>query len=154
MPVEPIPSNYPRLIPYIAVDGADEAIAFYRDAFGFELHGDVMRAPDGRVGHAELSLGDALLMLADEWPEVGNLGPKTIGGSPVMLHIYVEDVDAVFAAAIAAGAESLREPEDQFYGDRSASLLDPWGHRWGLATHIEDLDEDEMARRAAEALGG
>ena len=152
MAVDRVPQNYPQLTPYLAVDGADAAMAFYCDVIGFTRRGDVMRAPDGRVGHAELELGNSLLMIADEWPEVGNLGPGTIGGSPVMLSVYVEDVDAVFAKAIAAGATSLREPEDQFYGDRMSSILDPWGHRWSIASHIEDVDEEEMARRATEAL--
>ena len=154
MAVEPVPSNYPRLCPYLAVKGADDAIAFYCDVLGFNRRGDVMRSPDGRVGHAELELGNALLMLADEWPEVGNLSPTSIGGSPVMLSIYVPDVDATYAKAMAAGAVSLREPDDQFYGDRTAGITDPWGHRWSIATHIEDVPDDEMARRATEAMGG
>ncbi|HRW38267.1 MAG: VOC family protein [Acidimicrobiales bacterium] len=152
--VEPIPSEYSRLSPYLAVDGADDAIAFYCDVLGFERRGDVMRSPDGRIGHAEIVLGDSVVMLADEWPEAGNVGPATIGGTPVMLHIYVEDVDAVHAAAVAAGAETVREPEDQFYGDRLAVFLDPWGHKWSVATHLEDVPPEEMGRRAAEAMGG
>ncbi|WP_426571281.1 VOC family protein [Aquihabitans sp. McL0605] len=154
MAVNPIPDNYPRLAPYVAVKGADDAIAFYRDVFGFEQRGDVMRSPDGRVGHAELLLGDSVLMLADEWPEVGNLGPLTVGGSPVQLSIYVDDVDAVYDKAIAGGATSVRAPEDQFYGDRMAGVIDPFGHRWSLGSHIEDVDDDEMARRAQEMMGG
>ena len=128
----PIPDNYPRLSPYLAVDGAAAA----------------MRLPPTNTTMP------AVLMIADEWPEVGNLGPTTIGGSPVMLSIYVEDVDAVYARALAAGAESLREPEDQFYGDRMAAVRDPWGHRWSVGSHLEDVDEAEMARRMADAFGG
>jgi len=150
----PIPGNYPRLSPYLAVDGAAAAMAFYVDVFGFTPRGGAMTSPDGRIGHAELTLGDSVLMIADEWPEVGNLGPTTIGGSPVTLSIYVEDVDLVYARALAAGAESLREPEDQFYGDRMASVRDPWGHRWSVGSHLEDVDEAEMARRVSDAFGG
>ncbi|MFN8018873.1 MAG: VOC family protein [Acidimicrobiales bacterium] len=150
----PLRPEYPRLSPYLAVDGAADAIAFYCDVFGFEQRGDVMTAPDGRIGHAELVHDGSVLMVADEWPEVEAVGPTTIGGSPVQLHLYVEDVDAVYAAAVQSGAVSQREPEDQFYGDRTAAVLDPWGHRWSLATHVEDVDDDEMARRAQEALGG
>lgn len=154
MAVQPVPENYPRLSPYLAVAGATDAIAFYCDVFGFARRGDVMTAPDGRVGHAELELGGSLLMLADEWPEAGNMGPVSVGGSPVMLSIYVDDVDAVHAKAVAAGATSVREPEDEFYGDRMAAVVDPWGHRWSIATHIEDVDAEEMGRRAAAAMGG
>lgn len=152
--VDPVPSEYSRISPYLAIDGADDAMAFYCDVLGFERRGDVMRSPDGRIGHAELVLGDSVVMVADEWPEAGNLGPKAIGGTPVMLHLYVPDVDAVHAAAVAAGAETVRSPEDQFYGDRLAVFLDPWGHKWSVATHIEDVAPEEMGRRAAEAMGG
>lgn len=154
MAVPPVPESYPRLSPYLAVDGAAAAMDFYCDVLGFSRRGDVMTMPDGRVGHAELALGNSLLMIADEFPETGNLGPAAVGGSPVMLSIYVEDVDSVHAAAVAAGATSVREPEDQFYGDRMSAVVDPWGHRWSIATHFEDVDADEMARRAAQAMGG
>jgi PhnB protein len=154
MAVKPIPDNYPRLAPYVTVSGADDAIAYYTDVFGFEQRGDVMRSPDGRIGHAELLLGDSVLMIADEWPEAGNQSPVTVGGSPVQLSIYVADVDAVYDKAIAAGATSVRVPEDQFYGDRMAGIVDPWGHRWSLGSHIEDVEDDEMARRATEVMGG
>lgn len=154
MAVSPVPESSPRLSPYLSVDDATAAMRFYCDVLGFTRHGDVMTAPDGRVGHAELQLGDSLLMISDEWSEVGSLSPTTVGGSPVMLSIYVEDVDAVFSAAVAAGATPVREPEDQFYGDRMSAIVDPWGHRWSIATHIEDVDPAEMARRAAAAMGG
>ena len=153
MAVKPVPENYPQLTPYLAVDGARDAIAFYCEVFGFTPRGGVMESPDGRVGHAELELGNSLLMISDEWPEVGSLGPASVGGSPIMLSIYVPDVDAVHEAAVARGATSVRAPEDQFYVDRMAGLVDPWGHRWSIASHIEDVSEEEMAERAAKALG-
>ena len=109
-----------------------------------------MPGPDGLIGHAELQLGDAVIMLADENPEMGARSPRSVGGSPVTIHTYVDDVDTVFARALAAGASSLREVEDQFYGDRSGQLEDPFGHRWNLATHVEDVSPEEMSRRAAE----
>ena len=151
---DPVPAGYPMLSPYLSVDGAAAAMDFYCDVFGFSRRGDVMTAPDGRIGHAERVLGSSLLMLADEWPEAHSLSPATIGGSPVMLSIYVADVDAVYAAALAAGATGVREPEDEFYGDRMGAIVDPWGHRWSIACHIEDVDPEEMARRAAAAMGG
>lgn len=154
MTVQPVPDQYPRLTPYLAVQGAAEAIEFYCDVLGFSRHGDVMTSPDGRIGHAELRLGDSMLMLSDEWPEVGSVSPRTIGGTPVLLQLYVPDVDATHLQAIAAGATSLSEPQDQFYGDRSARFEDPWGYRWNVSSHVEDVDPEEMARRAAAALGG
>lgn len=153
MTVQPVPDNYPRLTPYLAVKGAAEAIEFYCGVLGFTRHGDVMTAPDGRVGHAELKLGDSLLMLSDEWPEAASLSPDTIGGTPVLLSVYVPDVDATYRRAVEAGATSVSEPADQFYGDRSARFTDPWGHRWNVSSHIEDVDADEMARRATAAMG-
>lgn len=113
-----------------------------------------MTGPDGRIGHAELQLGDSVIMLSDEYPEAGAVGPKTVGGSPVMLNVYVADVDAVFAKALAAGATELRAVANQFYGDRSGSFEDPFGHRWSVATHVEDVPAGEMAARAAAAMGG
>ena len=151
--VKPIPDGYPRVTPYLAVDGAKEAIEFYEKVLGAKerMH---MPAPEGKVGHAELELGDSVIMLSDEFPEMNVRGPKAIGGTPVTLNVYVEDVDAVFARAVQAGATALRPVEDQFYGDRSGQLEDPFGHRWNVATHVEDVPPDEMARRAAEAMGG
>jgi PhnB protein len=107
--------------------------------------------PSDKVGHAELELGDSLIMLADEFPEVGAVSPRTVGGTPVSISAYVEDVDAVWEKALASGATALRAPENQFYGDRSGQSEDPWGHRWSIATHVEDVSPDEMGRRAAEA---
>jgi len=150
MPVKPIPDDYPQVTPYLCVDGADAAIEFYGQVFGAAIRMR-MGGPDGKVGHAELSLGRGLIMLSDEFPEMGIKGPTSIGGSPVTVSVYVTDVDAVFAAALAAGATELRPLEDQFYGDRSGQFLDPWGHRWSVSTHVEDVSPEEMERRAADA---
>jgi PhnB protein len=112
-----------------------------------------MDGPDGKIGHAELNLGDAVIMLADESPTVDARGPRTIGGTPGFLHVYVDDVDGVYERAVEAGAKGLRPVEDKFYGDRGGEIEDPFGHRWSLATHVEDVSEDEMARRAKEMMG-
>jgi PhnB protein len=145
--VKPIPDGYPRVSPYLAVDGAADAIAFYQQVFG-AIERMRMPGPDGTIGHCELELGDSLIMLADEYPDVGHHGPRHYGGTPVAISVYVEDVDDVFARALAAGASALREPEDQFYGDRSGSFEDPFGHRWHVATHVEDVSPEEMVARA------
>jgi PhnB protein len=148
---KPIPDAYPRLTPYLIVDGANAAIEFYRSVLG-AIERVRMPAPEGRVGHAELQLGDSMIMLADEFPDMGVRGPKTIGGTPVSLHVYVEDVDSVFENAVQAGATALRPVEDRFYGDRSGQFEDPFGHRWDVSTHVEDVPPEEMSRRAAEAM--
>lgn len=147
-----IPDGYPRVSPYLCVDGAAAAIAFYESVFGAR---ERMRlpGPGGTIGHAELEIGDSLVMLSDEFPDWGIRGPRAYGGTAVTLGVYVDDVDAVFAAALARGATQVRPVEDQFYGDRSGQFLDPWGHRWSVATHIEDVPPDEIARRA-QNLGG
>jgi PhnB protein len=152
-PVQPIPEGYPRLSPYLCVDGAARAIQFYVDVLG-ATERMRMDGPDGRIGHAELILGDSVIMLADEYPDMGFLSPTRIGGTAVTLHAYVEDVDAVFDKALAAGAKSLRAVENQFYGDRSGQFEDPFGHRWNVATHVEDVDAEEMARRAEQYTSG
>jgi PhnB protein len=152
-PVQPIPDGYPRLSPYLCVDGADRAIQFYVDVLG-ATERMRMDGPDGRIGHAELNLGDSVIMLADEYPDMGFLSPTRIGGTAVTLHAYVEDVDAVFDKALAAGAKSLRAVENQFYGDRSGQFEDPFGHRWNVASHVEDVDAEEMARRAEQYSSG
>jgi PhnB protein len=150
MPVQPIPDGYPQVTPYLCVDGADAAIAFYRTVLG--AHERMrMGGPDGKVGHAELAIGSGLIMLSDEYADMGITGPKTIGGTPVTVSVYVEDVDAVFAAALANGATEIRPLETQFYGDRSGQFLDPWGHRWSVASHVEDVSPEEMERRASAA---
>jgi len=151
--VQAIPDGYPRVTPYLSVDGAGDAIEFYGTVFG-ATERVRMPMPDGRVGHAELEIGDSLVMLADESREMGIRGPKTIGGSPVTISVYAEDVDDVFAKAIAAGASEVRAVENQFYGDRSGQFEDPFGHRWNVATHVEDVSPEEMGRRAAEMMAG
>ena len=151
--IKPIPDGYPQVTPYLCVDGAKAAIEFYSKVLGAteRMH---MPGPDGKIGHAELELGESLIMLADEFPEMGVRGPKAVGGTPVTISIYVEDADAVFDAAVAAGATVLRPVENQFYGDRTGQFEDPFGHRWSVATHVEDVPPDEMEKRAAEAMSG
>jgi PhnB protein len=146
--VKPIPDGYHVVTPYLIVKGAAGAIDFYKQIFG-ATERMRMAGPDGHVGHAELEIGDSCVMLADETPSMGALAPQTIGGSPVRLLIYVEDVDAVVAAATAAGAKLVRPVADQFYGDRAGGFEDPFGHYWHVATHKEDVSPEEMQRRAA-----
>jgi PhnB protein len=150
--VKPIPDGYPQVSPYLSVEGAAEAIDFYTKVLG-AVERMRMPMPDGGIGHAELQLGNAVIMLSDEAPEMGIRSPKAIGGSPVTLMVYVEDADAVFDRALQEGATSLRAVEHQFYGDRSGQFEDPFGHRWNVATHVEDVPPEEMERRAAQ-LGG
>jgi len=154
--VKPIPEGYPQVVASLSVDGAAAAIDFYREVFGASERMR-MPGPEGKIGHAELEIGDSLIMLADEYPEMGIRGPKAIGGTAVTLNVYVDDVDTVFDRAVQAGAKALRPVEDQFYGDRSGQFEDPFGHRWSVATHVEDVPPEEMAKRAAEAaeaMGG
>ncbi len=150
--VPAIPDNYPRVAPYLCVEGAADAIDFYTRVLGAEERVR-MPAPDGRIGHAELAVGDGLIMLSDEYPEMGVRSPKSVGGTPCMIAVYVEDVDGTFDRAVEAGATALRPVADQFFDDRSGQFEDPFGHRWSVATHIEDVSPDEMARRAAEMYG-
>ena len=145
---KPIPDDYPRVTPYLIVDGAGAAIDFYCSVLG-ATERMRMPAPDGRVGHAELQLGDSMIMLADENAQMDVRGPRAIGGTPVSLHVYVEDSDAVFERAVQAGARALRAVEDRFYGDRSGQFEDPFGHRWDVSTHVEDVPPEEMSKRAA-----
>ncbi len=148
MSVKAIPDAYHSVTPYLIVDGAEEAIRFYEQAFGAT---EMLRLPMGdKVGHAEIRIGDSVIMLSDEWPEYGKLGPRARGGATSTLMIYLEDVDAAFDRAVAAGAIVERPVEDQFYGDRSGSVIDPFGQSWTLATHVEDLSEEEIQRRMAE----
>jgi PhnB protein len=149
---KPIPDGYPRVTPYLYVDGAAAAIDFYRSILGAEPR-MTLPGPDGKIGHAELSIGASVIMLADEFPDMGVRGPKSVGGSPVTIHVYVEDVDDTFRRAIAAGASALRPVEDKFYGDRGGEFEDPFGHRWSIATHTEDLSPEEMQRRMGEMAG-
>jgi PhnB protein len=150
---KPIPDDYPQVMPNLIVDGASEAIEFYKGVFGAT---ERMRlgGPDDKVGHAELEIGEAVIMLADENPEMNIEGPRSVGGTPVTIHVYLEDADGAFERAVQAGAKPLRAVEDQFYGDRSGQFEDPYGHRWNVATHVEDVSEEEMARRAVEIGGG
>lgn len=151
MPAKPIPDGYHTATPYLIVDGAAKAIEFYRQAFDAV---EVLRLaqPNGRIGHAEIRIGDSVVMLADEFPEMEIRGPHSIGGSPASILLYVEDVDARFQQALAAGATELRPVKDQFYGDRSGTLKDPFGHTWSIATHIEDVPQAEIDRRFAEMM--
>ena len=150
--VKPIPDGYNTLTPYVIVPDGAGAIAFYAKAFGAteRLRLD---APGGRIGHAELTIGDSVIMLADEHPEMGALSPSRVGGTPVGLHLYVADVDAVTERAVAAGGKLLQAPETKFYGDRNSAVEDPFGHRWFISTHVEDVSPDEIARRAAALYG-
>jgi PhnB protein len=146
---KPTPDGYHSVTPYLSVKGASAAIEFYRKAFGAE---ELFRMPmpDGLVGHAELQIGDSRLMLADEMPESVAKSPRTFGGTTAGFNVYVPDVDARLKKAVDAGAKVLRPATDQFYGDRSATVEDPFGHVWTIATHVEDVSPEEMARRMAE----
>ena len=146
--VKPIPQRYHNVTPYLILSGASDAIAFYKRALGAK---EVMRLADpaGKVHHAEISIGDSRIMLADEHPELQALSPKTVGGSPVSIHLYVEDVDATIERAVTAGAKLVRPVADQFYGERTGGIEDPFGYRWFIATHKEDLTIEEIRRRAA-----
>ena len=149
--VKPIPEGYPRVTPYLMVDGASAAIDFYTTVLG-ATERMRMSAPEDKVGHAELEIGKSVIMLADESPEMDARSPRTVGGTPVSLHVYVEDADATFERALEAGAKMLQPVEDKFYGDRSGSFEDPFGHRWHVATHVEDVPSGEMEKRAAVAM--
>jgi PhnB protein len=146
--VNPIPAGASTLTPYLSVTKAAQMIDFYKKVFG-AVETMRLNQPDGRVGHAELTINGASIMLADEFPETGFLSPKTLGGtrSPVSIHLYVEDVDDVYKRALAAGAISLREPADQFYGERNAQVRDPSGHCWDISARIEEVSPEEMQRR-------
>ncbi len=149
MAVHHIPEGYATVTPYMIVKDGAAALDFYVKTFGaVEL--ERMEMPDGRVGHAEFTLGSSRLMLASEFPELAALSPETVGGTPVSLMVYVEDVDELFARALAAGATELQPVQDKFYGDRSGTLQDPFGHRWTISTHVEDVTPEEMERRSKE----
>jgi PhnB protein len=147
--VQPIPKGYHEVTPYLSIRGAAEAIEFYKKAFGAK---EIMRmpGPDGKLGHAEIAFGASRVMLSDEYPPMDFLSPQARGGTSVHLHVYVKDVDALVERAVAAGGKLVRPVENQFYGDRSGSIQDPFGHVWHFATHVEDVPPKEMARRAAE----
>jgi PhnB protein len=152
--VKPIPDTYPRVTPHLSIDGAADAIDFYKSVLG-ATERMRMAMPDGTVAHAEIEVGGSVIMIGDEkWPGGNEPSPTTLGGSPVALCVYVEDVDAVFRRAVDNGAVTVQEPENHFYGDRVAMFDDPYGHRWNLATHIESVSPEEMERRAAQELSG
>jgi len=146
MPVNPIPEGFHTVTPYLIVEKAVDALAYYQRAFD-AVETLRLAGPSGKVAHAEIRIGDSLVCLADEFPELGYCGPKTRGGTPVTLLVYVEDVDARFRQAIDAGAVERRPLQDQFYGDRTGTLEDPFGHVWTFATHIEDLTQEELDKR-------
>lgn len=153
MSVHYIPEGYHSVTPYLVIDGAAQAMDFYRDVFGAV---ELMRmpGPDGKIGHAEMKIGDSHIMLADEHPEQGFRSPTSIGGTGVGVMLYVEDADSCFDAAVKRGAKVVEPPQDKFYGDRSAQLIDPFGHFWTIATHVEDVSPEEMERRLKEIRGG
>ncbi|HYX74245.1 MAG TPA: VOC family protein [Steroidobacteraceae bacterium] len=151
MATQAIPEGYRTATPYLIVQGAADAIEFYKRAFGAT---EMLRMadPQGRVGHAEIRIGDSVIMLADEHPGMGYRGPRALGGSSVSILLYLEDVDTVFERAVKAGARALRPVTNQFYGDRSGTLEDPFGHVWTIATHVEDVPPEELKRRAETAM--
>lgn len=146
--VKAVPDGYHSATAYLIIDGAAKALDFYKRVFG-AAEKMRMPSPGGKVGHAEILIGDTMIMLADEHPEIGARGPRAFGGSPVSIMLYVEDVDATVKTALAAGAKLLQPVEDKFYGDRSGTIEDPFGHHWHISTHKEDVPPDEMERRAA-----
>ena len=151
MPVKPVPEGYHTITPHLIVRDAARAIEFYKQAFGAKDRG-VMKGPDGKVMHAELQIGDSIVMLADEMPEFGSRSPQSIGGSPAGLHIYTDNVDAAFDRAVKAGAQVEMPVMEQFWGDRYGKLKDPFGHSWSVATHVKDLSVEEMKRGMDEAM--
>jgi PhnB protein len=151
MATQPIPEGYHTITPYLAVDDASEAIEYYKRAFGAKERVR-MDAPGGKIGHAELEIGDSLIMLSDPFPQSSTRTPSELGGSSVSIFMYVEDVDATVKRAVDAGATITMEIADQFWGDRFGSVKDPFGHQWSIATHVEDVPPDEMAERAKAAM--
>jgi len=151
-PVKPIPDGYHSVTPYLIISGAAKAIEFYKTVFAAD---EIVRIDmgGGTIGHAELRIGDSIIMLADEFPHMEARSPKSFGGTPVGIHLYVENCDATIQRAVAAGATISRPIQDQFYGDRSATLYDPFGHQWTISTHTEDLTPEEIKSRAAKLCG-
>lgn len=150
--VKPIPEGYPRVSPYLIVDGATAAIDFYCSVLG-ATERVRMPGPDGTIGHAELAIGESVIMLADQSPEMGIRGPASFGGSPVSIMVYVDDVDTVFKHALDAGSKTVQPVEDKFYGDRSGTFEDPFGHSWNISSHIEDVALEEMEKRMTAMMG-
>ena len=153
MGTKPIPEGYNTVTPYLAVDDAAQAIEYYKKAFGAKERAR-MDAPNGKIGHAELEIGDSLVMLSDPFPHATTRPPKELGGTSGSVFMYVEDVDAVVKKAVDEGATITMEVADQFWGDRFGSIQDPFGHSWSIATHVEDVPPEEMAERAKEAMAG
>jgi uncharacterized glyoxalase superfamily protein PhnB len=151
MSVKPIPEGYHTLTPFFTVRDAVRAIEFYKQAFGAQERG-VMKGPDGKVMHAELKIGDSIVMLADEFPEFGSLAPESGASTSMGLHIYVNNVDDAFDRAVKAGAQVEMPVVDQFWGDRYGRLKDPFGHKWSIATHVKDMSADEMKHSMDEAM--
>jgi PhnB protein len=151
--VKPVPDGYHTVTPYLVISGAAKAIDFYTKAFGAQEQFR-MPGPEGHIMHAEIRIGDSVVMLSDEFPQMGAKSPQSLGGTPVNIFLYVEDVDAWFKRATAAGCTAEQPPTDMFWGDRYGKLSDPFGHSWSLATHKEDVAPEEMGKRAAAAMGG
>ena len=150
--MNPVPEGYHTMTPYLGVDDANAAIEFYKRAFGATQRGDAMRMPDGKVAHAELQIGDSVLMLSDPFPQGTVQAPKTVGGTTASILIYHEDVDAALQQAVDAGATLTQPAENQFWGDRWGTITDPFGHHWQIATHVEDLTPEQIQERAQEAM--
>jgi len=150
--VKPVPDGYHSVTPYLIIDGAAKAIEFYKNVFGAT---EILRlpGPDGKLGHAEIRIGDSVLMMADEMKDMGYRSTKALGGNPVGIMLYVEDVGRTFEKAVASGATVEKPVQDQFYGDRSGTVLDPFGYKWTIATHVEDVSPEEMKRRIADLYG-
>ena len=153
MTVKAIPDDYPRVSAYLCVDGATAAMEFYQQVFASQERMRI-EMPDGQIGHAEITIGDSVIMISDPFPEMDVHAPPHFGGTPVGLSVYVEDADATVAKAVSLGAEVLSPLEDQFYGDRAGKIRDPWGQQWFVMTHIEDVSAEEVSRRAAAQFGG
>lgn len=151
--IKPIPEGYHTLSPYLTVRGASDALEFYKKAFGAS---EICRLdmPDGKIGHAEFKIGDSIFMISDESPQCPSKSPETLGGSAVTLHLYVSDADATFADAIKAGAKETMPLADQFWGDRMGGVVDPFGHSWMIAMHVEDVDPSEFQSRMEECFAG
>jgi PhnB protein len=152
MPVRPIPEGYHSITPYLVISGAAKAIDWYKQAFGAQQTLRMEDPTTGKIGHAELKIGDSYIMLADEYPDMGYRSPKTLGGAGISLLLYVKDVDGTVKQAVDAGAKLERPLQDQFYGDRTGTIQDPFGHVWTIATHIEDVSPEEMLERSKKAF--
>jgi PhnB protein len=152
MSVKPVPDGYHTLTPFLTVRDAARAIEFYKQAFGAVQRGPAAQGPDGKIMHAELQIGDSIIMLSDEFPQMGAVSPETIGGSGMGLHIYLDGVDAAFDRAVKAGAQVEMPVMDQFWGDRYGKLKDPFGHKWSIATHMKDMSADEMKKSMDDAM--